>query len=126
MEQNAKKPRTKRVLAILAAAACVAVAALAVLPLLKPTPVGASGAIAEARYPSMEKCPERADYADELAYSDAYFRWLQNRTVRQELPSDFRGGEFFQRSCAEFLTGAANENRVYSPVNVYMALSMLA
>ena len=126
MEQNAKNPRTKRVLAILAAAACVAVAALAVLPLLKPTPVGASGAIAEASYPPMEKCPERADYADEIAYTDAYFRWLQNRTVQQELPSDFRGGEFFQRSCAEFLTGAANENRVYSPVNVYMALSMLA
>lgn len=33
---------------------------------------------------------------------------------------------FFARSAQAFLTGEAGENRVYSPLNVYMALSMLA
>jgi len=33
---------------------------------------------------------------------------------------------FFKKTISEFLTGAGNENRVYSPLNTYIALSMLA
>lgn len=33
---------------------------------------------------------------------------------------------FWQRSLTQFLSGAGSENRVFSPVNVYLALAMLA
>ena len=33
---------------------------------------------------------------------------------------------FFKKTISEFLTGAGNENRVYSPLNTYIALSMLS
>lgn len=41
-------------------------------------------------------------------------------------PEDVSDVSFFVRSTQTFLTGERGENRVYSPVNVYMALSMLA
>jgi serpin B len=46
---------------------------------------------------------------------------------RQQIQGHTEGmTDFYTRTMAVFLEGQAGENRVYSPLNVYMALSMLA
>lgn len=45
----------------------------------------------------------------------------------EELPAlPAQTGAFWQTSMTQFLTGADRENRVFSPLNVYLALAMLA
>ena len=78
-------------------------------------------AISEASYPEMAKYPEGDDLGN------AYELWREG-LKRQRA---FRGaGEgldaFFLATAPEFLDGPADGNRVYSPLNVYMALAMLA
>lgn len=80
-------------------------------------------AIAVAEYPEM------APYPSGLAqYSDrAYDAWWEGvKAQRRDLGDISPLQSFFSRSAQTFLTGAEEENRVYSPLNVYMALSMLA
>ena len=84
--------------------------------------------------------PERAPYPNEMEYlnqktgdfDDESFRKVYD-AWREDL-SDRRSGMdctdaltgFLTQSIPQFLDGAAGENRVYSPLNVYMALAMLA
>jgi len=56
-----------------------------------------------------------------------YEKWSADKRSRRQYYGMGEGLEdFYTSTAAEFLTGSANENRVYSPVNVYMALAMLA
>ncbi|MGM9608258.1 MAG: serpin family protein [Oscillospiraceae bacterium] len=74
--------------------------------------------IAAAEYPEMAQYPgEDGDYS-------AWWKGVQ----AQQRPEGYADGleGFFTGSIREFLSGAGDENRVYSPVNVYMALAMLA
>ena len=74
--------------------------------------------IAAAEYPEMAQYPgENGDYS-------AWWKGVQ----AQQRPEGYADGleGFFTESIQEFLSGAGDENRVYSPVNVYMALAMLA
>ena len=61
------------------------------------------------------------------AYSAAYEAWWESRKALRS-GTDYTGllDGFISASSAQFLAGAGAENRVYSPINVYMALSMLA
>ena len=84
--------------------------------------------------------PERAPYPNEMEYLDqktgdfddksfrkVYDAWREDQRIRREgtdYTDDLTG--FLTQSIPQFLSGAAGENRVYSPLNVYMALSMLA
>lgn len=72
-------------------------------------------------YPKMAARP--AEY-EEVAW-DA---WRDGVTAqRQQVQGQSEGmTDFYRRTMATFLAGEAGENRVYSPLNVYMALSMLA
>lgn len=90
-------------------------------------------ALALAAYPEIHPYPRQDEYFDDYtdesstAYELALAEW---RADMMELKSysDYTGlmDGFLSRSAAQFLTGAGEENRIYSPINVYMALSMLA
>lgn len=93
-------------------------------------------ALAVAKYPEMHPYPREDDFFSEedtdwekasKAYSDAYDAWWKDRDALRT-GTDYTGvmDDFISRSTAQFLTDAGEENRVYSPLNVYMALSMLA
>lgn len=91
-------------------------------------------AVAEAQYPEMAPYPSEMDYVDPKtgaldydAFNQAYQAWWEDQKTQQR-PEGYADGleGFFTGSIREFLSGAEGENRVYSPVNVYMALAMLA
>lgn len=93
-----------------------------------------AAALAVAKYPEMHPYPREDDFFSgedvekaSKAYSDAYDAWWKDRDALRS-GTDYIGlmDDFISRSTAQFLTGAGEENRVYSPLNVYMALSMLA
>ena len=77
-----------------------------------------SYAISQAEYPQMTQYP-----LTELGY-DA---WQKDQRIRRQY---FGAGEnldnFFKNTFSEFLLNSGKENKLYSPLNVYMALSMLA
>ena len=72
-------------------------------------------------YPEMAARP--AEY-EQTAW-DAW--WGDVAAQRQQIHGQTEGmTDFYTRTMATFLKGEKGENRVYSPLNVYMALSMLA
>lgn len=99
----------------------------------------ASHALAVADYPEMAPYPKDEDFFADIgdgedawkkaddAYSAAYAAWREDMTALRS-DTDYTGlmDGFLTASTTQFLTGAGEENRVYSPINVYMALSMLA
>lgn len=81
-------------------------------------------ALAEAEYPTMAGYPTGEMLP---GFDDRYAAWREDQKKQRA----YRGaGEnldgFFAATVSEFLGGANSENRVYSPLNVYMALAMLA
>lgn len=96
-------------------------------------------ALGLAEYPEMHPYPREEDYFTGLgdsenawekagrAYNKAYDAWWEDRDALRS-HTDYTGlmDQFLSRSTAQFLAGAGEDNRVYSPLNVYMALSMLA
>lgn len=105
-----------------AVAAVLAVALLAGV-FLRPGSRLTVYAIAQARYPRMASYPSGpAQFIQPL--HDAW--WRDVRAQRRDLGDITSLQDFFARSARTFLTDTEGENRVYSPLNVYMALSMLA
>ena len=90
-------------------------------------------ALALAAYPETAPYPIREDYVSPLTgecdydkYDEAFSAWWESRNSLRSR-TDYTGmmDDFLSASTARFLTGAGAENRVYSPLNVYLALSML-
>ena len=112
-----KHPAKKRWMG--AVAAVLAVAVLAGV-FLRPDGTPTAYAIAEAAYPEMAPYP--VEYTQ-----DAFDAWWEStRAQRRELGDTSALRAFFARSAQTFLSGDEGRNRVYSPLNVYMALAMLA
>lgn len=117
--------------------AAVLVVAILGVTLLWPgggAPLTASAyAVAEAAYPAMNPYPNEDDYLqadgtyDDEAFSAAYDAWRTDQQARQQ-PEGYAAGleNFWQQSMKQFLAGSQEENQVYSPVNLYLALAMLA
>ena len=103
-----------------AVAAMLAVAVLAGV-FLRPGGTPTAYAIAEAKYPEMAPYP--VEPHTEAAY-DAW--WKDIRAQWRDLGDTSALQSFFARSAATFLTGDEGQNRIYSPLNVYMALAILA
>lgn len=77
-------------------------------------------AVALAEYPEMANFPK-------TDVGPGYDAWRASRNL-QSRPEGHADGleEFFTATMQEFLVDAGNGNKVYSPVNVYLALAMLA
>lgn len=90
-------------------------------------------ALATAQYPEMHAYPRQDDYFSgnssrtTAAYDRDYEAWSQDMEALRS-GTDYAGmmDEFLSASTVQFLTDAGEDNRIYSPLNVYMALSMLA
>lgn len=93
-------------------------------------------AISEAEYPEMSQYPDPAEYGLQGEWNEekydawdaAYDVWWSEQRTRRNLTAEFGDSldGFWAQSIPGFLSGSGSENRVYSPVNVYMALAMLA
>ncbi len=132
--ENAKKPRLKKKTAgkkwliptVAAALVLVIGAGLFFSPDKTPIDISAKATlIAKAQYPEMLKYPEGDDRND-IYYENEFNAWSnQQREKRQKYGASVDISAFLKSSIPEFLSGAGEENLVYSPLNVYMALSML-
>lgn len=93
----------------------------------------------QAVYPEMASYPDEADYFDPKTgefdsdgFSKVFDVWWEEKRSRRELPEGCAESlePFFAASIRQFLTedpsGEKGPNRIYSPVNVYLALGMLA
>ncbi|MGN1119020.1 MAG: serpin family protein [Oscillospiraceae bacterium] len=119
------KPQKRRLwITIGAAAACLGIAGgiMAINRDIEEIPLGVTAA-AQAVYPEMAPYPdENSPDFDEQFTAWSHDRKAQRCTVKGY--SDNLWG-FYEDSTRQFLCGT-EENRVYSPLNLYMALSMLA
>ena len=105
--------------------AVAAVLALAILGgiFLRPGGGLSAYAIAQAEYPKMARYPSGAAQLIEPLYD----RWREDVQAQgRDLGDTSDLQSFFAQSAQTFLTRSPGENRVYSPLNVYMALAMLA
>lgn len=117
-----------------AAAAVLAVVLLGGI-VLRPwamLPEARAAVLARAKYPKMAPYPKDEDYFNERgegnhnAYNKAWTAWRDSRDRLAANSEFYELDDFTAASCEEFLGGAGKENCVYSPLNVYMALAMLA
>lgn len=84
--------------------------------------VAMASTLAKATYPPM--APYALDESDQKAQQ----AWWDDVFALRQLGKDYATGlyDFYTATAGQFLTGEAGKNRVYSPLNLYMALSMLA
>lgn len=81
-------------------------------------------ALAKAEYPEMAKYPEGEMLP---GFEERYDAWSTDRRKQRQFYGAGEGLDgFFAKTVSEFLTSGEGENLVYSPLNVYMALAMLA
>ena len=127
--QSAKPVRRPARWAALAAVLAVAILAGVVLwPGGSPLSQTASAAIVEAEYPDRAPYPKSTPLTgmpDEAAYA----AWREENQARQELASGVDNESmagYYAATMAEFLGDNGGENAVYSPLNLYLALAMLA
>lgn len=85
--------------------------------------VGTDGfVLARASYPVMAKYP-----FDDPENTEAMKQWMDDRVIRRSYGG--AGAEltgFFETTVSTMFEGMGNENRIYSPLNLYMALAMMA
>ncbi len=114
-----KGPRRKRWAAPVAAALAVVLLLTALLlPRMSGGKTGGGGfTVAAAELPKREK------------YSEAnYDRWFEERRALRQTYESYDGAldSFAESAVPLLLSGDADENRVCSPLNIYLALSMLS
>ncbi|MGN1001723.1 MAG: serpin family protein [Oscillospiraceae bacterium] len=137
VEDAAKKKhsRSRRRLWMGAVAAVLALAILTGVVLLP----GGNGlgtyAIALAEYPDMAPYPDESAYTDpktgdfdDEGFNEAWTAWWTDARARRSQPDGYDRGydRFVEKSARQFLSGAGDENRVCSPLSLYLALAMLA
>ena len=83
-----------------------------------------ANAIYEAEYPEMAQYP-----GDERlpGFESRYEEWSDDqRNKRRYYGAGKNLGAFIEKTASEILCEAGSENRIYSPLNVYLALAMLS
>lgn len=104
------------------------------VPVGRGIPTTRATTLAAAVYPEMAPYPNEGDYISPLTgeldydkYFEDYDAWREGRNALRS-GTDYTGmlDEFLSASTAQFLANAGEDNRIYSPLNVYLALSMLA
>lgn len=120
----------------LAALLALVIAAGALLPgLLSPEEANpivlTDNALATPVYPLMAAYPDESKYMqdnDWEAFSLDYTAWREDIKTQRNQPEGYADSlnAFFSAAIPVFLSGSESENTVCSPLNVYMALAMLA
>lgn len=82
--------------------------------------------LAQAVYPEMVPFPDAETYGDGDAYWTAYEAWRKDQSDRRSGGKPERVQDFWAATVGQLLGETGGENKVYSPANLYMALSMLA
>ncbi len=87
-------------------------------------------------YPEMAGYPDERSYIsddgewDEDGFDAAYTAWRTDRSVQRDKGNsvDYSGklDSFFRKTAPDMLKSEQNENRLFAPANVYMALGMLS
>lgn len=82
--------------------------------------------VAEPVYPKLYLSPNYADYSDYNQYYADLAEWNKHQRELYDQPQGYADSldRFFETSIPEFLSGEGN--RTYSPLNVYLAMAMLA
>ncbi|MCD8069575.1 MAG: hypothetical protein LUE87_11985 [Lachnospiraceae bacterium] len=91
-------------------------------------------ALSEASYPEMSVYPNEEDYYtadgswDYESWNADYAAWQESYYALKTAGEGYDTSllTFFGTSTEEILSGAGEENRIYSPINVWLALAMLA
>ena len=138
--EGKKRPARRRWVCLAAGVLAAVLAVSLLLPTegspagVLPVPTARAAALAVAEYPEMAPYPNESVYEkeggtfDDVGYMEAYAAW--NKDVRAQ--GQYREGcqgavdSFFAASLPQFLGSSGGENRLYSPLNVYLALGMLA
>lgn len=93
------------------------------------------GLLAAPDYPEMAPYPDEMSFVDEKSgefddegFDAVYTAWREDRQNQYDQPEGYADGldVFFRNSIPEFLAGDPGENAVCSPLNLYMALALLA
>ena len=121
-ESEPKKQKIRPWVKWSGAVAAVLVAALLLGFFFGPGSAGAY-ALASPVYPKQARYPSGGLSLVETAH-DAW--WKDQRAQRAYFGAGEGLGPFLGATITEFLSGAGDQNRVYSPLNVYLALAMLA
>ena len=131
--EGPRRPRRGRWLGVAAAVVALAVVGGVLLwPGGSPL-VTTAYAVREAAYPETVAYPNEEDYLDPAtgilddAFSEAYDAWWASRQARQQ-PAGYADSlaAFWEKCLPALLGGQAGENAVCSPLNLYLALGMLA
>lgn len=151
VREAAPKKKSSRLWIPLAAAAAIVLAVTALWPKSGGSFSGVAGPGADpgaspyllsaAVYPEQAPYPHEEDFMkangefDDEGYMEAYHKVYEDWEVRRDSLGNWEGeldwfyqrfDAFSQRAMAQLLSGGEGENRVCSPVNLYLALSMLA
>ena len=97
-------------------------------------PAGESYQLASAVYPEMAPYPDESKFIkkngefDSDGFDKVYDAWRADRAKRQEQSEGYTESldGYFRRMIPQLLTDANDENKACSPINIYMALAMLA
>lgn len=129
-----KHPRHSWVTAVAAVLALAVLTGVALRPGESPLSVEAY-AVSEAKYPETSAYPNEEEFYDaetaqydEEAYEAASQDWWLEYEQRIRQMDVYAGAldSYCTASIRQFLQGADTENRVFSPLNLYMALAVLA
>ena len=123
-----KKRHNFRWLGTVAAVLAIAIAASMLMPA---TTASAEGLIAAPSYPEMAPYPDESEYymsKDWDAFDSAYEAWWADRSTQRSQPAGYADSldSYFLTGIPALLSGNGNSNAVCSPLNIYMALAMLA
>lgn len=125
---GAKKRRNFRWVGAVAAVLAVVLVAYALLPA---TTASAQGLIAAPEYPEMAPYPDESRYYitnDWDAFSLEYEAWRADQKAQRDQPAGYADSleNYFLTGIPTLLSGNGEGNSVCSPLNIYMALAMLA
>ena len=141
-----RKRRPHRLGAVAAVLAVVALAAVLLIPgantETSPPATGTSTGtapgvvlLAAPQYPEMASYPDEAAFLNQTTgefdsdgFSQVFGAWWEDQQRQRSQPQGYADGleEYCLACVPEFLSGSGGENAVCSPLNVYMALSLLA
>jgi len=103
-------------------------------PAIPELPEG-TGLIAEPIYPEMAPYPNEQEFINPLTgefdsdgFDKVYTAWREDQNARRNHPENYADSltDYFHQATVQLLSGAESTNAVCSPLNIYIALAMLA